>query len=356
MMIRSILLGIRGRGEPGSVFPGWAALALATLCLVGSAASNVVAWESGRGRESSDGGAGGSGSALDRTMSGIQLIVLGIAQDGGYPQAGCRKPCCQVAWQDSSRRRFVASIAIVDHTTGQRWLFDCTPDFRDQLELLNRIAPTEATLGLDGILLTHAHIGHYTGLMHLGHEAMGASDVPVYAMPRMREFLANNGPWGQLVTKRNIAIRPLEAGQPVKLNERIEVTPLLVPHRDEYSETVAFHIKTPGRSVLYLPDIDKWSRWDSSIEDWIAKVDLAFIDGTFFENGEIPGRDMADIPHPFVAESIQRFSVLDESTRKRVRFIHLNHTNPAIRPDDPARRSIQQAGMAVAEQGDIFDL
>ena len=292
----------------------------------------------------------------DRAKSGIQLVVLGIAQDGGYPQAGCQKPCCQVAWQDRSRRRFVASIAIIDHTTGQRWLFDCTPDFRDQLELLNRIAPTEATLGLDGILLTHAHVGHYTGLMHLGHEAMGARDVPVFAMPRMREFLANNGPWSQLVTRKNIAIQPLEAGQSVQLNERIEVTPLLVPHRDEYSETVAFLIATPNRNVLYLPDIDKWSRWDQSIEDWIARVDLAFVDGTFFENGEIPGRDMTDIPHPFVAESIQRFSVLDEATRKRVRFIHLNHTNPAIRPDDPARRAIQQAGMAVAEQGDIFDL
>lgn len=353
-MIRSARFRFVGVGRLDSQL-----LAAVWYCLIAVCVSAAVS-ETANSDESDSGyGSATVGQASpdrDRARSGIQLVVLGIAQDGGYPQAGCRKSCCEVAWRDTSRRRFVASIAIIDHTTGQRWLFDCTPDFRDQLELLNRIAPTEAPLGLDGILLTHAHIGHYTGLMHLGHEAMGARDVPVFAMPRMRDFLTNNGPWSQLVTKNNIAIRPLEAGQAVKLNERIEVTPLLVPHRDEYSETVAFHIVTPDQSVLYLPDIDKWSRWDNSIEDWIARVDLAFIDGTFFENGEIPGRDMADIPHPFVAESIQRFSVLDESTRKRVRFIHLNHTNPAIRPDDPARRAIQQAGMAVAEQGDIFDL
>ena len=296
----------------------------------------------------------GTGTGTEKGK--IELVVLGIAQDGGYPQSGCGKPCCRLAWDEPERRRFVASIGLVDHATGERWLVDCTPDFRDQLRLFDRMVPPDASPGLAGILLTHAHIGHYTGLMHLGHEAMGAHSVPVFAMPRMARFLKTNGPWRQLVDKRNIQLRDIQANRPFRLNDRIEVTPLPVPHRDEYSETVAFLIRTPGRRVLYLPDIDKWSRWDRSIETMLRDVDLAFVDGTFFEGGEIPGRDMSEIPHPFVQESILAFAGLDEAVRNRVRFIHLNHTNPALRPDHPARRAIRRAGMGVAEQGETYEL
>ena len=296
------------------------------------------------------------GEGADAT-GGIELIVLGIAQDGGYPQTGCRKACCKLVWAEPERRRFVASIGLVDRATNERWLVDCTPDFRDQLRLFDTLARADqSSPGLNGILLTHAHIGHYTGLMHLGHEAMGAQRVPVFAMPRMSRFLRTQGPWSQLVEKQNIQIHEIEANRSFQLNPRIEVTPIPVPHRDEFSETVAFLIRTPGRRVLYLPDIDKWSRWDHSIEAMLDRVDLAFIDGTFFENGEIPGRDMSTIPHPFVQESIQAFAGLDEEARKRVRFIHLNHTNPALRTDDLARQTIQRAGMGVAEQGEIYEL
>ena len=285
--------------------------------------------------------------------AGVSLVVLGIAQDGGFPQSGCRKPCCQSVWGDASLRRWVSCVALVDHQTGQRWLFDCTPDFREQLRLLDRLVAVNDSPGLAGIFLTHAHIGHYTGLMHLGHEAMGTKEVPVFAMPRMKTFLENHGPWSQLVAKQNILLKPLQSGMPIRLNQRITVTPFQVPHRDEYSETVGFRIETPTRSAVYLPDIDKWSKWSHSIEKLVASVDLAYLDGTFFENGEIPGRDMAQIPHPFVQETIQQFAALDESQRKKVRFIHLNHTNPALRDDSAAQQQIKRAGMRVAAQGEI---
>lgn len=111
-------------------------------------------------------------------------------------------------------------------------MIDATPDFPAQLHTLDDIAPPKTDFKppvLDGILLTHRHIGHYTGLMHLGREVMGAKDVLVYAMPQMRDFLSRNGPWDQLVRLENISIRPLEADVPGQLNERITITPLLVP-------------------------------------------------------------------------------------------------------------------------------
>ncbi len=280
------------------------------------------------------------------------VVVLGIAQDAGYPQAGCRKECCAKAWVDPSKRRHAACVAVVDPSSGQRWLLDCSPDFREQFRELNRIAPPESLPGLDGILLTHAHIGHYAGLIHFGREAMGTNEVPVYAMPRMRKFLETEGPWEQLVKLENIAIRDLSAGQAVKLNDRISVTPILVPHRDEYSETVGFRIDGPNHSALYLPDIDKWTRWETKIETVLETVDVAYLDGTFYANGELPGRDMSKIPHPFMEESMARFATLDAAERAKVRFLHLNHTNPALNPQHDSAKAIRESGHAVAEEGE----
>ena len=283
------------------------------------------------------------------------LVVLGVAQDGGAPQAGCDSQCCT----GTVTRRHVASLGIVDPATSERWIIDATPDFAHQLHTLDQVAPGApgvAGPALAGILLTHAHIGHYAGLVHLGHEVIGARGVPVWAMPRMREFLSSNGPWDQLVSFGNISLEPLAAGKPIRLNQRLVVTPILVPHRDEYSETVGFRIDGPGRSALYLPDIDKWDRWDLSIEDLLAEVDVAWLDGTFHADGELSGRSMAEIGHPFIVESMRRFSSLSRSDREKVHFIHLNHTNPALRPDSEATAAIRRAGFHVAREGDRFVL
>ena len=276
------------------------------------------------------------------------VVVLGIAQDGGFPQAGCEKDCCRDAWSDSSKRRLVSCLAVVDPTSRQRWIIDATPDFKDQLRLLDELGPADSNRGLTGIFLTHGHIGHYTGLMNLGHEVMGAKNVPVYVMPRMGEFLSTNGPWDQLVRYKNIELREIVADQPIQLNERISVTPFRVPHREEYTEVVGYRIDGPNGSVLFIPDIDKWERWDRRIEDMIAQVDVAYLDGTFYAEGELPNRDMADIPHPFIVESMQRFESLPAQEKAKIHFIHLNHTNPALQAGSAAREAVTDGGFSVA--------
>jgi len=284
------------------------------------------------------------------------LVVLGIAQDAGYPQAACRKPCCARAWDDPKKRRHVACLAIVDPISDERWLLECTPDFRDQLHKLDSIAPPKGELGIDGILLTHAHIGHYAGLIQLGREVISSDRLPVYAMPRLKRFLENNGPWSQLVTAENIAIREWSDGRTTRLNERISVTPLLVPHRDEYSETVGLQVRGPNRSAFFLPDIDKWDRWNTKIEDILREVDVAYLDGTFYGDGELPGRDMSEIPHPFITESLGRFAVLPKAERNKVRFLHFNHTNPVLDSQSPAAERVRHAGHLLAAEGERFGL
>jgi pyrroloquinoline quinone biosynthesis protein B len=278
------------------------------------------------------------------------VVVLGIAQDGGVPQAGAKPGPDSEA---DEFKRHVVSLAIIDPETAERWMIDATPDFPAQLRALDRIAPVPGTPGLQGIFLTHTHMGHYTGLMHLGHEAIGAHRVPVYAMPRMAEFLRTNGPWSQLVRLENIVIYPLRDGTPVRLNRRLSVTPLLVPHRQEYSEVVGYRIEGPTQSVLFVPDIDRWDQWDRHgrhLETELGRVDVAYLDGTFFADREIDGRDMSGFPHPFITTTMERLGPLPANERAKVRFIHLNHTNPALRRESAARRAIEAAGFRVAEE------
>ena len=282
------------------------------------------------------------------------VVVLGIAQDGGYPQAGTKD---HSAWVDPSQRRLVSCLALVDPASGERWLFDATPDFKAQLHRLDQVAPHEGVPGLAGIFLTHAHVGHYTGLLHLGKEVIGAKEVAVWAMPRMADFLRDNGPWSLLVELRNIVIEPLQAGKPVRLNKRLTVTPIPVPHRDEFSETVGFLIDGPNRSLFFLPDIDKWEKWDDeagdgAVERIVEQVDFAYLDGSFFADGEVPGRAMSEIRHPCITESIERFEKLAADDRAKVRFIHLNRTNPAIVVGSAAQQAVKDAGLGLAQEGE----
>ena len=283
------------------------------------------------------------------------VVVLGTAQDAGHPQAACIKDCCTEAWRSEENRHQVASLGIVDPESGERWLIDASPDFPDQLRHLDQLQPSQSSLPLDGVFLTHAHMGHYTGLLHLGREAMGARAVPVHAMPRMSAFLTANGPWSQLVNLNNIRLSELTAGTPVQLGERIQITPFLVPHRDELSETVGFVVRGPSKSIAWLPDIDKWERWDVPVEELIDSVDRAYLDGTFYTDGEIP-RDMAEVPHPFIEESMKRLKPLSQALRSRVRFVHLNHTNPALDPASRASEAIDTAGFGVARRGEQTSL
>ena len=274
------------------------------------------------------------------------IFVLGVGQDASFPQAGCYEPRCLLAWEDTSLRQEPTAIAVVDRASESSYLFEATPEFRDQLYRLHQEAP----FPLSGIFLTHAHIGHYTGLMHLGREAMGAQGMPVYAMPRMLEFLSSNGPWSQLVSLGNIDLQRLEHDTPLRMSE-LSITPFLVPHRDEYSETVGYRIEGPKRTALFIPDINKWEDWEVSVVEVLETVDYALIDASFFADGELGNRDMSKIPHPFVSETMVLFEQSSAEVRDKIWFIHMNQSNPLLDPKSDATRLVQERGFNVAREG-----
>jgi pyrroloquinoline quinone biosynthesis protein B len=280
------------------------------------------------------------------------VTVLGIAQDGGYPQAGCTAEHCLRHWRGEEAKQHVVSLGLTDQASEQNWLFEATPDFIAQLQQLQQAS---GSTNLSGIFLTHAHMGHYAGLLQLGREAMGAQGMPVYVMPKMKQFLENNAPWSQLVSLGNIKLILMEADQPIQLTSNLRVTPLKVPHRDEFSETVGFRIETTEKSLLFIPDIDKWPLWNRDIRAEVARVDVALLDATFYQEGELPNRNMSEIPHPFVAETISLFSSLPAAEKRKIKFIHFNHTNPLIL-EGPERGAVKNLGFEIASEGERIQL
>ena len=209
---------------------------------------------------------------------------------------------------------------------------------------------------LAGIFLTHAHMGHYSGLLQLGREAMGAKNISVYVMPKMSEFLKSNAPWSQLVSLNNIKLKSLVENQSIKVSHQLDVSSTIVPHRDEFSETVGFFIKGPKKTAFFLPDIDKWGKWNQSLKNILEKVDYAFLDGTFFDSAEINYRDISEIPHPFVIETIHHLSSLSLKERKKVFFIHMNHTNGMLNPNSQMTKEVLSKGFQIARYGMQFPL
>ena len=271
----------------------------------------------------------------------VEAVVLGIAQDGGVPHLGCRQKLCVEARRDPSKRESVASLGLIDGISGKRFLIDATPDFERQVSRLGGLP--------DGILLTHAHIGHYLGLAQLGREVANTKEMPVFCTASMARFLRANRPWSRLVESKNIAIHEIEPDREFALTGSLRATALKVPHRDEDSDTVAYVVAGPSRKLLWLPDIDKWEKWDRRIEDVLGTVDAAFLDGTFFSADEIPGRSIADIPHPLVPETVARVASV-EGLAARVFFVHLNHTNRLLW-DGGAKRRLREKGFRVAVEG-----
>lgn len=282
---------------------------------------------------------------------GVSLLVLGTAQDAGSPQIACKKDCCKNLFKEEDSQRSVVALGLIDAVSKKTYLFEATPDINFQLrQMKNHVGWTESDIP-DGIFLTHAHIGHYTGLMYLGKEATNASSVPVFAMPKMKGFLETNGPWNQLVSNKNIGLKPILEKQEIILSAGLKVVPFVVPHRDEYSETVGYKILGPNKSALFIPDIDKWSKWDNSILTELKSVDYAFLDATFFNEDEVNNRDISEIPHPFVIESMSLFNALSVKDKKKVHFIHFNHTNPLLDPMSKQTQSVLDKGYSIARKG-----
>ena len=290
----------------------------------------------------------------ENKSSEILLKVLGTIQDGGIPHMGCSKECCSNYFLSKKSRIGVSSLGVSNLKHNTNYIIDATPNINFQL--IDLIGNADPSKKLNGIFLTHAHMGHYAGLLNFGRESLNSKNIPLYLMPKFYNFILNNGPWNQLVELNNIKLNKIYNREKVILHNNLSFTPIQVPHRDEYSETVGYFIEGIHKKALYIPDIDKWAKWEVSIVEMIKSVDYAFLDGTFFDEKEINNRDISEIPHPFIIESLKLFKELDGSEKSKVYFIHLNHTNPVLNSESSEYKKVISAGFNIAKTGMEFFL
>lgn len=254
----------------------------------------------------------------------IYARVLGVAQDAGVPHAGCGCVRCE---RQRAAPLFPACLGLAGRKT---YLIDATPAFPEQIRMLPEFPAA--------ILLTHTHVGHVAGLLHLGEEVCDARDVVVYGPQGVAAFLKHNEPWSRLVQRGNIRLAPTEPGTSIRLEQGLSVESFPVNHRG--LETVGYLLQGPRRTLLYLPDID---RWDLDLSALLKRCDLALLDGCFYSKDELPRQ--GEVPHPPIAETLD---LLAPEEAAKVRFTHLNHTNPVLDPDGPSA--------LVAVQGETLPL
>lgn len=293
-------------------------------------------------------------------LTAPRLVVLGTVQDGGLPHAACSCTHCTTARHDPAARRFVASLALHLPDEDRVFLVDATPDLREQLHQIaawrGRVSDRVDRAPVDGVFLTHAHIGHYLGLAFFGFEAIHTRVLPVHGTPAMLDLLRTNAPWSQLVRLENLLPREMALNVPVAVSKHVTVTALPAPHRNEFADTVGFVFRGPRAVILYVPDTDAWSTWEPPLTELLRDVDIAILDGTFFSMDELPGRRVASIGHPTITETMDLLGAAVRSGGLRVYFTHFNHSNPVLDPTHAARAVVAGRGFHLLSEGDTFEL
>lgn len=318
----------------------------------------------------------------------IQVLLLGAAQDGGFPQFGCICQNCMKVYNGEINSDSAVSLAVLDKATKQWWLIDPTPQLTTQWNqyasiLCQYVLAGTLYISFDsrlfmwcfmlvhdsfvGIFITHAHAGHYPGLLYIGKEALNANQLPVYCSERMHQFLRSNEPWGVMYRNRNINPVVLYDDVTVELTKNLKITPSLVPHRADFTDTFAYSIIGKDREMYFCPDIDHWDVFnhESTLKQYllqtafITKKDILLLDATFYDNHELLNRDMSSIPHPRVVETarlVRENRAQVNANHQEVVLIHMNHSNPLWADPQLVQSLNDECGISVGRSGMVWYL
>ena len=276
------------------------------------------------------------------------LTVLGIAQDGGRPQPGCQRQCCQDLTEADYRSPVSLGIKTENGTT---ILIEATRDLGRQLITLGESS-------IDCLFLTHAHLGHVDGLGLFGRETMSARGIPLHSSLSMQNLIKSTPAWALLLEQG--VFEMTEIGS-IEIDDVI-IESIAIPHRAELSDMHAFVIRGKEHSVLFLPDHDSWDQTLAAhnaptIREWLKGLEITHVllDGTFWSGDELQGRDMSVVPHPTIQDSLSRLGER-QSGDPEIYFTHFNHTNPVYQEGGSEYQKIIQLGWKVSTEGQRINL
>ena len=282
----------------------------------------------------------------------VEVTLLGVAQDGARPQAGCTQPCC--AGLTAEDTMFPVSLGIIDDS-GDGHLIEATRYLSEQFRIWGASS-------LDSVWLTHAHFGHVDGLGLFGKETMASRNLDLHVSDEMFHLIEETPQLAIMLKQGVFNDNVFQNGQHIPLNGQLSIYPIKVPHRDEFSDMHAFLSCGPKKRLLFLTDHDSWQQTldfhhQPDIRSWLRhlQVDIALLDGTFWSEDELGGRSQENVPHPPVKQTLQMLGPR-KADDPEIIFIHLNHTNPLYDESSPAYQEVIENGWQVGVQGQTFTL
>ena len=273
----------------------------------------------------------------------VKILILGTMQDAGIPQLDCL--CVNCKRIRIIGKKFVSCIAVIGDRKAV--IIDATPDLPSQFNFLKEYLKDK--IGINGLLITHLHIGHYIGLPFFGRESANTKKFPIYLTKENFEFLQRNKPFSYLFERNELQQLIFNDGEEILLDNSTKIKPFSVPHRNEDGNTVGLEIinRINNKKAIYISDIDYLS---DEVVKQLLSADKVLLDGTFFTKSEIMRQQ--DVPHPPISETIDRFG---QQTEKKFYFIHLNHSNPLVDKTSKEYSLITEMNYQVANENLIIE-
>jgi len=302
----------------------------------------------------------------------MEIVLLGTAAGGGFPQWNCWCPPCRIARTDPARAHPRSQSSAAVTTDGARWfLLNASPDVREQLTRLPATAPSGIRhVPIEGILATDAELDHTLGITLLRE----GRHIQMYATRAVLEVLNHDSRILPVTCVfATVTAHQLPLDQPVHVRHQdgsdagLAVTAFAVPgdpprfaRRELPGHTVGLFIqdRKTGGSAAFVPGC---GALDEALLARLARADLLLFDGTFWTDDEMirlglserTARQMDHLPVGGPDGSLVRLAKLP--CRHRV-YTHINNSNPMLIEDSAERQAVVRAGLVVGDDGMCFGL
>jgi pyrroloquinoline quinone biosynthesis protein B len=294
-------------------------------------------------------------------MARLRIRILGAAAGGGLPQWNCGCVNC-----DAARRGEIPALtqsSIAASADGERWtLLNASPDIGRQIFEAACLHPTGPRRSpLSAVVLTNGDIDHVAGLLTLREK----QPFDLFATAEILGVLAENPIFGALdpalVSRRAVAL-----GQAIEPVPGLSATLFAVPGKVplylegetvdtgiEGEQTVGVELSDGRARVLYIPGC---AHVTEGLAARLEGADLVFFDGTLWTDDEMirlgvgrkTGQRMGHMPMSGPEGSMEALAPLGIGRKV---YLHMNNTNPVLRPGSEERAAVEAAGWTVGRDG-----
>lgn len=291
----------------------------------------------------------------------LRAIILGAAAGGGLPQWNCGCENCNLARRGEIPAQTQSSLAV--SPDGENWaILNASPDIRTQLGNTPSLFPTGLReMPVQSVLVTNGDIDHVAGLLTLRE----MQPFTLFATNSIHGVIAGN-PVFDALNASVVTRAPIALSEPFKLVPNLTATLFPVPGKVPLyleeghvqtdlvgEQTVGVALQTQGKTAYYIPGC---AALTPELRGRLEGADLLFFDGTLWQDDEMvraglgrkTGKRMGHMSMDGADGSIAAFA--DMQIGRKV-FVHMNNTNPVLRPDSAENAQARARGWTIGQDG-----